>query len=241
MKAFLLAAGQGTRLRPITKTVPKCLIPVAGKPLLKIWLENLEQSGITEVLINLHWKADMVRSYLRDLRTGIQIRCVEELRLLGSAGTVAANRFWIEQEQMFWIIYGDVLTKADLKKMRAFHLERQAQFTMGLVPTDQPHRCGIAQLNGPGTVVSFEEKPLHPRGNLAFSGIFLANPRICDFIPRTSVADLGRDVFPKLVGLMQGYIIREFLLDIGTIENYRLAQKLWDDVPSVSAGRPAGA
>ena len=147
MKAFLLAAGQGTRLQPLTNTIPKCLVPIGGKPLLTIWLELCQRNGIFEVLINLNWKAEEVKEFLEDPPVDIRIRLFEEPQLLGTAGTLAANRSWIEEDKLFWIFYADVLTNADLNNMLAFHRERDASFTMGLVTTNEPSRCGIAQLD----------------------------------------------------------------------------------------------
>lgn len=227
MKAFLLAAGEGTRLRPLTDTVAKCLVPICGIPLLEIWLELCQRHQIEEVLINLHWQGDAVKKFLRETRVDVKVRWVEEAQLLGSAGTIAANRSWIAREEAFWILYADVLTDANLTKMLQFHGQRQAEFTMGLVPTDEPQRCGIAVLDGDGRVRAFEEKPAHPRSNLAFSGILLAAPTLCDFIPPRVPSDLGRDVFPGLIGRMHGHLIEEFLLDVGTMQNYQLAQQLW--------------
>ena len=95
MKAFLLAAGVGSRLKPLTDTTPKCLVPIKGEPLLQIWLELLRKQGITEVLINIHAQAEAVRRFLAGRFSALEIKLVEEYHLLGSAGTLAANRDWI--------------------------------------------------------------------------------------------------------------------------------------------------
>ncbi|MCR4286945.1 MAG: sugar phosphate nucleotidyltransferase, partial [Deltaproteobacteria bacterium] len=92
MKAFILAAGRGERLRPLTDTVPKCLVPVCGEPLLKIWLEICERSGVTDVLINLHHLPEMVEGFLRNADTRVRVTTVFEEELLGSAGTLRKNR-----------------------------------------------------------------------------------------------------------------------------------------------------
>jgi mannose-1-phosphate guanylyltransferase len=116
MKAFLLAAGEGTRLRPLTDSIPKCLVPIRQKPLLEIWLQLCARSGIREVLINLHSHADAVRSFVAGRDFGVQIRLFEEPRLLGSAGTIAANRAWVQPDPYFWVFYADVLTNMNLSK-----------------------------------------------------------------------------------------------------------------------------
>src|ERR1700688_3378395 len=102
MKAFLLAAGNGTRLRPITNTIPKCLLPIRGLPLLGIWLEMCRRFGIHEVLINVHAHTTAVREYIEKTDHEVTVKLFEEPTLLGSAGTLAANREWVSRENMFW-------------------------------------------------------------------------------------------------------------------------------------------
>ena len=114
MKAFLLAAGKGTRLTPLTETTPKCLLPVGGVPLLSIWLELCRRHGIEEVLINVHAHPDAIREYLACNQNGIRVRLFQEPILLGSAGTIAANREWVAHESWFWILYADVLTNMNI-------------------------------------------------------------------------------------------------------------------------------
>src|SRR5579864_2584802 len=106
MKAFLLAAGHGTRLRPLTDHIPKCLVPIRGIPMLAIWLASCKKLGITDVLINLHAHADVVRTFLRELEDrNVSVQVAEEKQLLGSAGTLRANRSWVEGEELFWVFY----------------------------------------------------------------------------------------------------------------------------------------
>src|SRR5438270_5926541 len=110
MKAFLLAAGNGTRLRPLTDSLPKCLLPIWGVPLLKIWLNNCKAAGITDVLVNAHAQSESIRGFVAEQRSGVKVRIAEEQELLGSAGTVAENRDFIAGEKAFFVLYGDVLT-----------------------------------------------------------------------------------------------------------------------------------
>jgi len=226
MKAFLLAAGHGTRLRPYTDTLPKCLLPIRGIPMLEIWLALCRQYGITEVLVNTHAHASAVKAFVSRWRDGVRVSVVEEQELYGSAGTLAANRAWVEHDDRFWIFYADVLTNTDLAAMLAFHQERCVA-TLGLYAVPDPQRCGIATLDADSMISSFVEKPTTPAGDLAFAGLLLATPDLLDSIPRKCGADIGFDVLPRLVGRMRGYKIPEFVLDIGTRENYEAAQKLW--------------
>ena len=228
MKAFLLAAGHGTRLRPLTDRIPKCLVPIRGVPMLGIWLELCLEHGINEVLINLHSHVDQVRQYLDGKsRGGVSVRISEEATLLGSAGTLAANRDWVAEEDDFWILFADVLTTANLAHMLAFHRARGLLATLGLYQVPDPSRCGIAKLDAAGIIREFAEKPTVPQSSLAFSGLMLAAPAILDLIPSHLPADIGFQLLPQLVGRMAGYMINGYLIDIGTMENYQAAQQNW--------------
>ena len=226
MKAFLLAAGEGTRLRPLTDTTPKCLVPICGRPLLAYWFDLFRRYGIEEVTINTHHLADQVRAYLRSVE-GVQVSVTYEPELLGSAGTLYANRDFVKGEDAFFILYADNLTNANLNALEAFHRSHSGIVTMGLFETSVPHQCGIVELDAEGRIVDFVEKPEHPKSNLANAGIFVARPSLFDFLSDRTPLDLGHDVLPRLIGRMYGVRIREYLLDIGTLENYRRAQEEW--------------
>jgi mannose-1-phosphate guanylyltransferase len=227
MKAFLLAAGQGTRLRPITDTIPKCLVPICGTPMLRIWMDICRNAGIDEVMVNLHTHADTVRNWLTVNDTGVRVRLADEPTLLGSAGTLLANRDWVASESCFWILYADVLTNTSLRRMQEFHLVHQPAATLGLYQVSDPSRCGIVAFDERMVVRDFTEKPAHPKGRWAFSGLMIGTPELLNRIPSRYPVDLGFDVLPQLVGQMLAYPISEFLLDIGTHENYLTAQQTW--------------
>ena len=227
MKAFLLAAGHGTRLRPITNTIPKCLVPIRGIPLLSIWLELCRKFGINEILINIHAHAALVRDFLRENANGIRAQVVEEEELRGSAGTLRHNRDWIAAEELFWVFYADVLCQPDLGGMLELHLRKRPAATLGVYEVADPSRCGIVSTDADGTIQQFVEKPTVPMGNLAFAGVMIATPEIIDLIPDDRPADIGFDVLPRVTGRMQAYPINSYLIDIGTMENYQTAQNTW--------------
>lgn len=234
MKAFLLAAGHGTRLRPLTDSMPKCMLPIRGEPLLGIWLELCRRHGIDEVLINTHAHSAVVVDYLRKNSSGIQTRIFEEETLLGSAGTLFANRDWVADQQDFWILYADVLTNVNLSQMLRFHHNLKQNATMGVYKVSNPSQCGIVSLDRSGVVTDFIEKPAKPASDLAFSGVLVANPRILEYVPAQVPADIGFHVLPRLVGCMTAFQIRDYLLDIGTPEKYAYAQETWPGLdPSV--------
>jgi len=227
LKAFLLAAGHGTRLRPITDTIPKCLVPIRGVPLLSIWLQCCNRIGIDEVLINLHAHAAPVREFLRLHAAATPVRIVEEPRLLGSAGTLRENRSWIGADDLFWIFYADVLNCADFEGMLRLHLDRRPAATLGVYEVAEPTRCGIVTTDEDGVIVQFVEKPVNPSGNLAFSGLMIGTPEMLRAIPDESPADIGLHVLPRLTGRMLAFPIHDYLIDVGTMENYQRAQVTW--------------
>jgi mannose-1-phosphate guanylyltransferase len=188
VKAYLLAAGLGTRLRPLTDNVPKCLIPIQGVPLLEIWLALCRRFGIHELLINTHAHATAVNDFVRRHRNGVRVTVVEEL---------------------------------------AFHRTRNTAATIGVYEVPDPERCGIVTLDADNRLQDFTEKPSSPRSNLAFSGLMLATPELIDAIPAKLHADIGYDLLPKLTGKVYAYRIPEYVIDIGTLQNYHAAQRDW--------------
>ncbi|HLW52699.1 MAG TPA: nucleotidyltransferase family protein [Candidatus Angelobacter sp.] len=227
MKAFLLAAGKGERLRPLTEDVPKCLLPIQGTPLLALWLENCRRAGINEVLINAHAHAAMVRDFVSRQERRISITVAEEAVLLGSAGTLAMNRAFVENEETFYVLYADVLSNVTLPDMLAAHEETQSLATLGVYQVPDPQRCGVITFDSERIVRSFVEKPAQPKSKWAFSGIMIARPEIIDLVPPQRPADIGFHLLPQLVGGMAAYPMDGFLMDIGTPENYQAAQSLW--------------
>jgi mannose-1-phosphate guanylyltransferase len=194
---------------------------------LRIWFDIFRQYNIDEVLINVHSHSDAVRCFIDDHKDGLRVRLFEENTLLGGAGTVLANREWVNKEQYFWIFYADVLTTTNLTQILDFHNSRGQIATIGTYEVPDPSRCGIVQVDNGGIVRDFVEKPKVPIGNLAFSGLMLATPALLDEIPDISPVDLGFHVLPKLVGRMAAYQIPDFLMDVGTLETYQTAQESW--------------
>ena len=228
MKAFLLAAGNGSRLRPITDNIPKCLVPIQGMPMLAIWLRLCETLGVTDLLINLHAHADIVRRFLQQCGDGdVRVHVAEEKQLLGSAGTLRANRKWVEGEDLFWVFYADVLHCANLPAMLHMHRQRKLTATLGVYEVPDPSRCGIITANSADIIEDFVEKPKMPTSNLAFSGLMIATPALLDVIPERVPSDIGFDVLPKLKSQMLAFRICDYLIDVGTMENYQRAQATW--------------
>ncbi len=226
MKAFLLAAGVGSRLRPITDTIPKCMVPIGGQSLLDIWLDAFDRAGVDEVLVNLHHLPDVVRRHL-EARSGTPaVRTFFEPELLGSAGTLAANRAWVDGEEMFLACYADNLTDFDLRFLVQAHREHGAMATWAVFHSERPSAGGVVELDASGTVIGFTEKPCEPASDLVNAGMYAFHPGVLDEIagaPR----DIGYDLLPRLVGRARAIPVAGYFRDIGTIDAYKRAQRDW--------------
>lgn len=226
MKAFLLAAGHGTRLRPYTERIPKCLLPIQGVPMLDLWLSLCRRYGISEVLVNTHAHSAAVIDFVKKWKNGVRVTVKEEPELFGSAGTLRVNREWVGMDDKFWVFYADVLTNVNLCAMLKSHSPKFAA-TLGVYSVPDPERCGVISFDRQHMITDFVEKPVMPKGNWAFAGIMIGTPELLDVIPDKPSADIAFDVLPRLIGRMRAYSIPEFVMDIGTLENYEIAQKKW--------------
>jgi len=243
VKAYLLAAGEGRRLRPLTERVPKCLVPFDGTPLLGIWLQLLEVHGVRAALVNTHHLPAEVEAFVKTWPTSVEVTTVHEPRLLGSAGTVLANRAFVAGEDSFLVVYADNLAALDVGRMIRFHQARPEPMTIGVVPTDRPREKGTVVLDEGGRIIAFDEKVDQPRSNLSNAGVYVADPELFDAIaaagPR-EVLDFGHHVLPLMVPHVAAYPIQEFIADIGTPEAYADAQAAWRRIRQANPPRAPG-
>jgi histidinol-phosphate phosphatase family protein len=232
VKALILAGGLGSRLRPLTDAIPKCLVPIGGRTLLDYWVECLVEGGISEARINTHAHAERVRAHIRSINSTGRLRLGElyEPELLGSAGTVAANADLAESADEIVIIYADNLSDIDLRPLIAFHRGHGDPLTMVLFQAPNPRACGIAELDREGKIVSFVEKPERPTSELANAGLYVVNAAAYREIAAMRAFDLGFDILPKFVGRMRGWVWGGYYLDIGTHEALERARR---DVTSI--------
>jgi mannose-1-phosphate guanylyltransferase len=223
MKAIILAAGLGTRLRPITSTIPKCLAPINGVPLLELWLRECERAGVQAVLVNTHHLAGRVEEFVA-ARDGVPVTLAFEPTLLGSAGTIAANWAFVEPAESFLVLYADNLTTFPLSELIAFHATHDRIASMALFRSPNPSACGVVELDGSGLVTGFWEKPENPPGNLVNAGIYVFRRQVRPYLPVEFPADVGRFLMPALIGRAMGLPIKDYFVDIGTLESYHRAQ-----------------
>lgn len=227
MRALLLAAGLGTRLRPLTLTVPKCLVPVRGKPLLDYWLERLFLASIERVLINTHWLPDVVRAHVAQSPFRDRIDLVHETELLGTGGTLLANRDWFGGSPSL-IAHADNLTTFDVAQFMAGHRNRPARCDLSMLAfrTDVPQTCGILEVGDDGVVVGFHEKVANPPGNLANAAVYIFEPEVMAFIASLGrpVVDLSTEVIPAFIDRIYAIEPMGYHRDIGSPEALRLAE-----------------
>ena len=245
--AIVLAAGLGTRLRPLTDVVPKCLVPIAGRPLLDEWVDRLAKPGVTHARVNTHTFPEQVRAFVDRVNRSGRLKLTEsyEPTLLGSAGTIAANADLADGANHVIIIYADNFSDVDLAAMLAFHKSHGDPFTMLLFRAPNPKACGIAELDDEGRVVSFIEKPQEPKSNLANGGVYIVSASAYREIAAMQAFDLGFEVLPKFVGRMRGWAWNGYHLDVGTPEALTKARRDAPGLrfqlarPSCKGGKPA--
>lgn len=225
MKGFLLAAGKGTRLKPITNYIPKCLVPIQGKPLIEYWFDLFKKYEIDEILINIHHLSDKVIDYLNKVDNGIKIKWIYEQELLGSAGTVVANQDFIKDVTCFWVFYADVLIDIKLEEMKNYHFDKNADMTIAVYESTNPKNCGVVEMDKDARVINFVEKPKKTFSNMVNAGIYLINTSIVDKFPSVTPLDFGYDILPQINDKIYAFPFLGYISDIGTIQNYICTNK----------------
>ena len=230
MKAMILAAGEGTRLRPLTLALPKPMVPIVGVPLLARTLTWLAGSGVTECAINLFHRPQIIPDAFGMEYRGIRLHYFFEDTLRGTAGGVKAAAA-LFQNAPFFVIYGDNLIYADLTRLWDFHHSRGGAGTVALFEHPNPTAAGIVGLDAEDRITRFVEKPPADQvfSNWANAGVYVLAPSVLDAIPESGPSDFGRDIFPGLLGEGQrlyGTPLGGYLQDTGTPDSYRQAN--WD-------------
>ncbi len=229
-KALILAAGLGTRLRPITNTIPKCLISVAGTPLLGRWLFELESLGCQSALINTHYLAEQVESFANKWQNSkMFIHTIHEPKLLGTAGTLLTNQKFFKGSTGL-LMHADNATNADLRGLLKAHQDRPSccLLTMLTFQSTNPSSCGIVTTDKNGIVTSFHEKVKDPPGNRANGAMYLFESEFLEWLNKEVpyASDFSTEVLPKLIGRIQTWHTTSPYLDIGTEESLANSQEL---------------
>jgi NDP-sugar pyrophosphorylase family protein len=225
-KAMVLAAGLGTRLRPLTDLISKPMIPIANKPVMEHIIELLVEHDFDEVVCNLHWYPEAIKDYFGDgSKYNIKITYSYEPELLGTAGGVKKVEAFFEG-QTFLILSGDALTDIDLTELMDFHRKKGGICTLVLTEVDDPSQYGVVIIDDESRITGFQEKPLmgEAKSSLANSGIYVFEPDIFNHIPYGSFYDFGRDLYPKLLkaGIAYyGYKHDRYWNDVGSLDQYQ--------------------
>jgi mannose-1-phosphate guanylyltransferase len=239
MRALLLAAGIGSRLRPLTDQTPKCLVPVHGRPLLDYWLDLVFEGGIERVLLNTHWLAPQVYDHVAASRWAARIDLIHEDTLLGTGGTVLANRAWL-QDQAFLLAHADNLTDLDVALFIKAHENRPKGHVITMLGfrTDDPSSCGILELDQKNTVLAFHEKVPNPPGNLANGAVYIFEPEVVDAIAQLKkpFVDLSTEIIPGFLGRILCVETKGYHRDIGNQESLRRAHSEFKQRPVGTRG-----
>jgi len=222
MQALILAGGEGTRLRPLTSTVPKPVVPLVDRPFMAFMLEWLRGHGVDDVIMSCGFLAAGVRDVLGDGSAyGMRLRYVEEPRPLGTGGALKFCGSLLDER--FLMLNGDVLTDIDVSTQLAQHERTGATGTLALTPVEDPSNYGLVRLAGDDQVTEFVEKPAADQidTNNISAGCYVLERSVLDLLEQDKPASIERDVFPRLVGNgLYGHVAEGYWLDIGTPERY---------------------
>jgi mannose-1-phosphate guanylyltransferase len=222
MQALILAGGEGTRLRPLTSTVPKPVVPLVGRPFIAFMLDWLHGHHIDDVIMSCGFMASGVRNVLGDGSAyGIRLRYVEEPTPLGTGGALKFAESLLDER--FLMLNGDTLTDLDISAQLALHEQRGARATLALTPVEDPSNYGLVRTLDDGEVTGFVEKPAPDQidtHNIS-AGIYVLERSVLELLEPEQSASIERDVFPRLVGEgLYGCVGEGYWLDIGTPERY---------------------
>ena len=230
MKAMILAAGLGTRLRPLTDQFPKPLLPIADRPLIEYTLLLLRKYGVTDVVINLHYQGEKIIQALGDgSRWGMKIRYSEEPEILGTGGGIKKVAALLS-ESPFFVINSDILVEINLDKLVEFHLRKKAAATLALREDPEVDSWGSIGIDSGDRIRQFLGQPDCAAGALTkrmFTGVHVMDPRVLSYIPDggfCSIIDVYIQMIRKGERLV-GYPLKGYWTDIGTLERYRKAQE----------------
>jgi mannose-1-phosphate guanylyltransferase len=222
MQAVILVGGEGTRLRPLTSTVPKPVVPLVDRPFISFMLEWLGQHGIDDVIMSCGFLATSVRNVLGDgAGLGIRLRFVEEPDPRGTAGALKFAEPMLDER--FVMLNGDVLTDLDLGRQIAQHETSGARATLALVPVADPTAYGLVHLEPDSSVRDFVEKPSSDAidTNLISAGAYVLEREILEIVPPDRNVSIEREVWPQLIGKgLYGFPSESYWLDIGTPDRY---------------------
>jgi len=236
MKAIILSAGKGERLRPLTNAIPKPMLPIAGKPILEYLILLCKKHGITEIVINTSFLPEQIKKYFGDgSKFGVKINYSFESELLGTSGALNNFRDFFQGDEPFFVLYGDNITDVDLTAMLKYHKEKQAFGTMFLyhetMILDPKATPGKTIINDNNQVIEIIEKPneqekqklstIPENKQFTNSGIYILEPEVLDLIPQ-GYSDFAKDILPQILekGKLYGFLGDYYIRELGLIPRY---------------------
>ncbi len=229
MKAVVMAGGEGTRLRPLTSSRPKPLVPILNKPCMQHTIELLKRYGITDIVVTLYYLADEIEGYFGDgSELGVNLIYTVEDTPLGTAGSVKKAEEYLKDDT-FIIVSGDALTDLDVEKALAYHKEKQSVATLVLQHVDNPLEFGVVITDDNGRIRRFLEKPSWGEvfSDTVNTGMYILEPSIFEYMQPDKNYDWSQDIFPQILAEekpMFGYVLGEYWTDVGSLQQYRQAQ-----------------
>jgi|TARA_B100001964_G_C14242214_1_gene605590 NDP-sugar pyrophosphorylase family protein len=230
-KALILVGGKGTRLRPITLKIPKCMMDVQEKTVTEYMFDLLKKYGVRDVILSTGYMKEKVREHYGDgSKFGVDITYVEENEALGTAGPLKLAKDLLKGS--FIVTNGDELKNINIPRMFRLHKRKNALVTIALTTVTDPSQYGVAKLSG-SRILEFVEKPKKEESpsNLINAGFYIIEPEVIDMIP-DGFSMLEKDVFPKLAkqGKLRGFPFEGQWFDIGNLEKYEIAKKKWTGI-----------
>lgn len=226
IKVMVMAAGVGSRLEPLTKSVPKPLVPVANRPVMDILLDNLAKIGVKDVICNTYYLADKIIERYKNNNLGINFNYIKEENLSGTAGGFKKCQYFFEKNSTLLVLSADGLSNADLEKGIEIHKKSGAIATIGMkqIPMEDVPNFGVVVTDKDGYITEFQEKPAIEEAKSTFinTGIYIFDYKIFDYIPENTFYDFAKNVFPKLLAerAINTFEVKEYWSDIGTLEQY---------------------
>lgn len=225
MRALILAAGLGTRLDPLTRYLPKCLMPLRGKPLLELWFEKLDALGITEFVVNTHYLAHAVEEHISAGRFADRVTLSHEPVLLGTAETIRKHsKFLVHGDNI--ILHADNFCEDDLVSLLEAHAKRPSECVMTMLTfvSNEPSTCGIVESDSRGVMSKIHHKVADPPNNIANAATYVVTPELIEITRASQSAfDFSAEILPQLRGRVMTHHTLSKFLDIGTIPNYLAA------------------
>jgi mannose-1-phosphate guanylyltransferase len=224
VKAVILVGGEGTRLRPLTHTIVKAMVPVLNKPFIEYVIRHLSNHNVNEIILAIGYKPDCIIDYFGDAsRLGVRLVYSIETEPLGTAGAVKNAEQHIDNT--FFVMNGDIFTDLNLSDMLQFHRDKGARVTIALTPVDNPTRFGVVETDSNQRVTRFVEKPRREQvtSNMINAGIYIIEGEILNRIPQGKRIMFERDVFPTLLAEGEpvfSYATDAYWIDAGTPEQY---------------------